>query len=104
MKSANYVDTSEMKVGEQYYFVEAHFHYETVKTPIVARKTIYRIVEGSFSTKEPGDQYEVIRGCALRTEEEARQEAIRELELYKGYIVKQIDEHIAELTLQEETK
>jgi hypothetical protein len=95
---SKYVKARDMKVGEKYWFVDIDFSYPDVKLPTIKKRTIYRIVGGDFSTRENGDRYEVIRVIAHTSEKEAREYALKQLQDYKKYFIKKVDEKIEELT------
>ena len=79
------------KVGDRYFFVNTDFSYVHVPTPIIKKRTIYREVDGIFSTKESGDTYEVIRYRPFRSENMARENALQRLEDYRDYMNEEID-------------
>lgn len=94
--------SKKLKVGARYYFVNTNFDYADVRVPIIKQRTVYRIVTGDFSTKEPGDMYEVERTMAFETEDEAKKYALKELRRYKKYLNEKVDKAIKLLAQQKE--
>ena len=83
--------SKKLKVGKKYYFVETDFGSTRIKSPTITKRTVYRIVTGDFSTKEPDDRYEVERYMAFESEDEARKYAIKELSNHKKYLNEEIN-------------
>lgn len=79
-----------VKNGEQYYFVDDDFRFIRIETPIIKKRTIYRVRSNYFSTKEPGDQYEVIRHMPFANKEDAIKYSLKELKRYKKYLMSEI--------------
>jgi hypothetical protein len=89
---------NKVKVGEQYFFVDNDFKYIDIPSPIISKETIYRVIDGEFSTKEENDKYEKVRHMAFVNEEDAKRYAIRELKDYKKYLIKAVQVAINNLT------
>lgn len=90
--------------GAKYFFVDTSFNYLSVEVPTIKERTVYRIITGDFSTKEPGDTYEVERFIAFETREEAQKYALKKLKEYKKYINNSVKEAIIKLTNPTEVK
>ena len=86
-----YINYKNIKIDDYYYFVDTDFSYPIIKLPQIRREKVYRKIDGEYSTKNDGDKYETIRGCAVKTEKEAIRKAIDELENYKRNRIKDID-------------
>lgn len=84
--------SKKLRVGNKYYFVDTDFDYGNIKTPTIKQRTVYRIVNGEFSTREPSDRYEVQRYEAFENIEEAKKYALHEIFLYKRLILSRINE------------
>jgi hypothetical protein len=86
--------SKKLKCGEQYYFVDTDFDFIKPPKITVKKRTVHRIVTGDFSTKEPGDMYEVERFMAFEDENEAKKYALKQLKDYKKRLVSYLDEQI----------
>jgi len=93
----NCINVKNIKVGEEYYFVDTHFVYANINLLEISKEKIYRIVNNEFSTKNDDDKYETIRVIGFRTKEEAQKYALKELKEYKKWYNKQIDNIISQL-------
>lgn len=82
-----------VKVGESYYFVDTDFQYINPKIRI-SKERINQKITGDFSTRNPGDRYEMVRHFAYPTESDARERAVKDLKSYKKSICKTIDDAI----------
>lgn len=80
-----------VKLGEIYYYPYTHFKYTGLFETYISKAKVYRIVDGQFSSRNEGDQYEVIRGIAYKDESQA-----------KKYLIKQIKERLKQI--KEEAK
>ncbi len=90
-----YLTAKDLKPQEKYYFVDTKFEYISVPIPVIKERTVYRIVDDAFSTKEKEDRFEVERYKAYKTLDDAKQSAKESLAEYKKYINKQIDNTLA---------
>lgn len=85
-----YIKTKNIKIGEEYYFVDTDFKYGTIKMPIISKQKINKIIGNKYSTKNDGDRYEVERFIGFKTETEAYKYALKQLKQYKQWINKEI--------------
>ena len=85
-----YKTADKVKKGEKYFFVDTDFSYSSIKKPSINEETVYRVVSGDFSTKNQEDKYERIRVMAFETKEDATQYALKQLNDYKQYLIKEI--------------
>jgi len=98
IKRAPYLNTHQVEKGKQYYFIDTDFCYNGVKVPSIKKETVYRIIGGEYSTKEPNDRYETIRVMVYKTKEDAEQDSRRFLEEYRDYCNREIDKALQALT------
>jgi len=98
MKIQKYLKYDDIKVGEEYFFVDTDFPWSDVECPTIKKEKVYRKITGDFSTKNDGDRYEVVRHMAYTNIKDAKEEAKEELERYREYINKNIDNALEELS------
>jgi hypothetical protein len=82
-----YIKTKNIKVGEEYYFVDDDFRYNPVLKPIVSKQRINKIIGNQYSTKNPGDRYEVERIIGFKTQKEAIEYAIKQVKEHRKWLV-----------------
>lgn len=89
-----YIKAKNIKVGENYYFVDDDFHYSNVRCPRVSKERINKIIGNEYSTKNDGDRYEVQRFIGFKTEAEAVKYSIRELKQFKKWLLDDVNKVI----------
>ena len=89
-----YLTGNDVKKGEKYFFVDTFFNYIGSPKIVVKERTVYRVITGDFSTKDEGDQYEVEQFMAFKSEEDAKEYAVKKLEEYRVYLNKMVDKAV----------